>query len=349
MARHTFGSHASLCHVWAQQTVDYGKSGDGRMFFEGGPIGSTIYSHGRHFAIARYIERKPHRHCVLFNSNGYSVSTGKHKSLVRGALHGLSLPVFYVNDPTRDPTVADIKAAAADLYADASLFGRTTPYDLDSALTEFRHRAETINSMAEFFGLKARAKVPTVDPEVIAKVQARIEKRDARNAAKAERRRVERAAADATMKAEYLAGGHHSLCGQQWGLGATFTAEENAQHTAAWQVIEADKITAWREGKPVHFDWYYGAPEVPTMLRIKGDVIQTSRGAEFPVTHAVRAWPAVKACHDTGTEWQANGHAIKLGVYSLEKIAGDGTVRAGCHTVPFAEIQDCAKQLGLTS
>lgn len=44
--------------------------------------GQTIYSYGYHFPIARHIGAK----VVLFNANGYSNSTAKHKNHVSSAL-----------------------------------------------------------------------------------------------------------------------------------------------------------------------------------------------------------------------------------------------------------------------
>jgi hypothetical protein len=91
--RTVFGSHSNLAHVWAQQTYPFGKSSDGRMLFEG----PTIYSYGKHYAIATFTDAyvKGQR-VVLFNSKGYSVSTAKHRSEAQGALFGLSVHTFYV-------------------------------------------------------------------------------------------------------------------------------------------------------------------------------------------------------------------------------------------------------------
>lgn len=55
------------------------------VFFDG----DTIYSYGRHFPIARFAFANGVRY-VLFTSEGYSVSTAKHKTLVRRALHRLA-------------------------------------------------------------------------------------------------------------------------------------------------------------------------------------------------------------------------------------------------------------------
>jgi len=62
--------------VWAQQKQSEGKAS--RIFFEG----PSIYSYGRHFEMARFIDANT----VFITSRRYSVSTAKHLSLVRGAV-----------------------------------------------------------------------------------------------------------------------------------------------------------------------------------------------------------------------------------------------------------------------
>jgi len=86
----------------------------------------------------------------------------------------------------------------------------------------------------------------------------------------------------------------------------------------------------------------------PCMLRLNGDVIFTSWGANFPAEHARRAWPAIKRVFASGTAWQTNGHKIPLGHFQVDSISTSGELRAGCHTLTRAEIERCAAELGLS-
>jgi len=45
--------------------------------------------------------------------------------------------------------------------------------------------------------------------------------------------------------------------------------------------------------------------------------------------------------------YQTNGHTIHLGHYTLDRIDADGTVKAGCHIIPFEEVEYIAGQLGV--
>lgn len=74
--RKVFSSHSEVCHVWAQQKQSEGKAS--RIFFDG----PSIYSYGRHFEMARFVDANT----VFITTRGYSVSTSGHLSLVRGAV-----------------------------------------------------------------------------------------------------------------------------------------------------------------------------------------------------------------------------------------------------------------------
>jgi hypothetical protein len=69
-------------HVWAAQTQEHGKAGN--VFFEG----PTLYSYGRHFAVATIYKHEDGGNVALFNSRRYSNSTAKHQSAARSAWAG---------------------------------------------------------------------------------------------------------------------------------------------------------------------------------------------------------------------------------------------------------------------
>lgn len=90
--RKVFSSHNECAHIWASQSQHEGRAGN--IFFNDG----VIYSYGMHFPVARFAPE--YGNLVLFTSRGYSSSTGKHKSLIQGAIpHGFN--VVYCDDPTR--------------------------------------------------------------------------------------------------------------------------------------------------------------------------------------------------------------------------------------------------------
>jgi glutamate synthase domain-containing protein 2 len=65
---------SELCHKWANQEQESGRNANSTIFFNG----STIYSYGRHFAIAKHIVNKQSERAVLFTQRTYSNTTAKH-------------------------------------------------------------------------------------------------------------------------------------------------------------------------------------------------------------------------------------------------------------------------------
>lgn len=119
-------------------------------------------------------------------------------------------------------------------------------------------------------------------------------------------------------------------------------AERNEWQTARNAELVAERaaqILHWRNGG-VGYSLY----DLPTMLRIVDDMVQTSRGASFPLTHARRALPLVQHCHDTATAWAFETsitHAADthLGQFTIDAVDAHGNVTAGCHHVLWPEIE----------
>ena len=104
---------------------------------------------------------------------------------------------------------------------------------------------------------------------------------------------------------------------------------------------QAERIERFRAGDP-HVSY---VPGVSPMLRVAGDEVQTSLGARFPVSHAVRALLLVRKIRESGGEYVRYGHTVHLGHYAIDRIESDGTVHAGCHIVKWDEIERIAPQL----
>jgi hypothetical protein len=114
-------------------------------------------------------------------------------------------------------------------------------------------------------------------------------------------------------------------------------AEQTKRERAEALVRQQELITKWRARE------YHGCLyDIPVMLRIVGDEVQTSRGARFPVSHAKRALAFVRKVRESGQAYVHNGHTIHLGPYPLDRIEPDGTVKAGCHVVFWEEIERIA-------
>ena len=135
--KRVFRNYDEVCHVWAQQTQSQGRAGN--IFFEG----KSIYSYGRHFEMARFVDTET----VFITSRGYSVSTAKHLSLVRRAVRHKT--VFTVPDFTYHPNNVRYliekardhfdKAKRARKYADWEIrSGRETVQTTRDYITKFQ-------------------------------------------------------------------------------------------------------------------------------------------------------------------------------------------------------------------
>ena len=82
-------------------------------------------------------------------------------------------------------------------------------------------------------------------------------------------------------------------------------------------------------------------------LRVKGDVVETTMGAQVPLTHAVKAFKAIKTCHDKKKTFETNGRTIRLGNFRIDRIDEEGNVVAGCHHIKWSEIERVAKLQGI--
>lgn len=93
--------------------------------------------------------------------------------------------------------------------------------------------------------------------------------------------------------------------------------------------------------------------ELPTLLRVvNGDTVETSRGAEFPLADGLSAlsWIDFAKRHpDAQARVMARGTEIlapRLGHFRIDAVDANGTVRAGCHTVPEFAVRWAARVAG---
>jgi hypothetical protein len=298
---------SEIPHLWFHQTQSDARS-QGNIFFDG----DTIYSYGTHFPIARHVTSKSGRRAVLFTTRRYSVTTSGHCSSVRQAIPS-GTTVFSVPNVgdtwggvNHEANLQSLIDESQNSLGKARRARVSGQYDLASA---FGYR-ETARKYARFFGVPC----PKFDFLPTGKELKALK---AQIAERGERHKVSQAHA----------------------------AEREQIRRAEQHRIEmldfAEKSALWRAGNPnVRLPW--GAQ---TLLRIKGNEVETSRGARVPVSHAKRGLAFVRSVVSSGQEYVRNGHTLHLGHYAIDRIETDGTLHAGCHVIKFAEIQSLAPAL----
>lgn len=111
------------------------------------------------------------------------------------------------------------------------------------------------------------------------------------------------------------------------------------------EIDEANDLALWREHKTDRRSFSKMALRVTK----DGTEIETTRYANFPIEHAQNIWPLLCRYMQEKRVYKRNGHTIHLGVYALDSFNADmnGTLVAGCHTVPWEEIESIAAVIGL--
>lgn len=125
--------------------------------------------------------------------------------------------------------------------------------------------------------------------------------------------------------------------------------ELRAEKRARAQREESERLA---RGKS---DWLAGVPNGwrgddgngGALMRIRGDVLETSQGASVPLAHAVKVFRFVKACREAGKSWRRNGATIRVGHFQVDSVDSAGNFRAGCHAFNWPEVERVAKLAGV--
>lgn len=304
-----------LAHIWAQNEKHDVKGNN--MFIKN----AIIYSYGEHFPMAKWIENKNGDFAALVTSDKCSVSTSKHQSYVNRAI-ATDTTVFHVplegtsSTLTYDwrkliPTFINHYKTQLKKQRDVVLSANKRK---DVELTAYDHLHTEANNFNEFVGRKATYKYDFV---LAAHVnQWRIEQ---------QRKEEQRNTPEAVAKREQA-------------------AAKRMQLKIAKQQIA---IEEWKNGTSLsHLSDSYN---LPIYLRVHNNRIETSRGAEFPIEHAIKAFPIINKARAANVplNFRELDKKPHLGHFTIDYVEANGDVIAGCHKVAFEEIERIAKQLGV--
>lgn len=326
-------------HLWMHKATSSARNPQNNLFFRD----STIYSYGGHFPIARHIANKAKQTAILFTTRTHSVTTAKHLGMVRSAIPN-SEQVF--NVPVLEDSYIDAKHGRTidhtrnleNYIAEVANLVSTSARARAAYRKESSHRSavETRNeylAYLKFFKL-GKSKIPPV-PALNSKAMETLKaKESAKAAAKALETKKENAARDAEQAKICTHTPKHTYA-QRWEC-------ERITREIDEEIAFTSKRDAWKRGE---IESLPGAYSRSPLLRVIGDEVQTSRGARFPVQHAKRGLALVRSVIARGEDWKTNGHTLHLGHYKVQSIEANGTVHAGCHVVPYSEIESIAEQL----
>jgi enoyl-CoA hydratase/carnithine racemase len=313
-------NNTNVAHLWAAQSRNAAR---GSNFYFEGPV---IYSYGPHFPIAHMMPEGvyanvgaapgPFRtmHVCLFTTDTYSNATAKHLNYAR---HAIPDNVYIFNVPDVLAEEADAHARnVADMLTrrDAAIVKASRARSNAAWLLDV---AETLAHGARVYAQTFNLPAPVIEPVTPALL--------AEAKAKADKASKERAKESAARKAE------------------------RAERTRLESLDYAAKEAAWLSGAAVTLPYRAGAV---TLLRVKGGMIETSRGASVPVSVAPGLWQAACNCRRKGEALQSvstergSGFA-SVGDFTLREIRADGGLVVGCHVLEFSELARIAPTFGL--
>jgi hypothetical protein len=117
--------------------------------------------------------------------------------------------------------------------------------------------------------------------------------------------------------------------------------ERTLKAAKAKRAKERKDVIAWVRGEKStlrHTDTPY--------VRIVGEELQTSWGIRVPLNRALAVYRLATLCRKNGHTYIPRKRQL-IGTWALDGITSDGTVRAGCHIIPYRVQKEAAKLSGV--
>lgn len=301
-------NNIQVAHLWASGNKANGKGSN--FYFEG----DTIFSYGPHFPIARRISES----FYLITQRGYSVSTSRHISYTRRAIPSYA-KVFPVANSPRDSfgTIREEKMKEArGMFSTVEAKTPAKTYENAKVLSLFIR--ETLE-MFRLFEEEDAQFLSALQMEELHGILGKVElireaNREAFEIAEA-KKEAQREAREEKRRAKW----------------------ERQQEL---ERMEAEKIVPlWRNGEKV-MTWKLR--NLPPMLRIIGDKVETSHGAEVTKEEATKAFFFILGKINKGETWHRNGETCPVGPFSLVSIDSE-IVTVGCHRFNVQEVLNFGK------
>lgn len=258
----TVFNNQQLCHVWAQQTQEHGKSQN--MFF----AGTEIYSYGYHYLAAKFYEVKGQK-IVLTNSYNYSNTTSKHNNCVSSALYGLDLETFDVPNPSELNCEENINYMVAIVtnYIQ-EIFSTNKVVNVDGIFRPLKRLNEVLKTTNQYLSL-VNEKPIKLDQDLLEALEYHLNER---------------------MKA-YV----RNNTPEQRAIKEAKRVKEAARKAEKLQQSLQEDIQSWKAGIFASLSSLSKLPFELLRISVGGHEVQTTRGASVPLKDAVKALKAFKS------------------------------------------------------
>jgi hypothetical protein len=271
--------------------------------------GETIYSYGSHFPIARFFTAPNGERVVLFNEDSYSVSTSKHQTIVRRALG------WERDDILGVPFLRDHVGMIL-----VNGWIERLDEDIETSAGKWKRARVYKDSHAR----RMAQSVQTIN-RIIDLWQLDVPYR--------------------TMPDDINAWVDEAL-------------KRHAEEAAAKDRADREAIKRWLNGEDIHPP-HTRIPYVRVKSRRCGPEVnehgdfvgmttqvETSWGVKVPLADAMKLHRMAGLVRIVGKTWRPSKRH-QIGGWPVDHIAADGTLKAGCHVIPFKVQQEAARLAGL--
>lgn len=297
----TVFNNDQCCHVWASQTQKHGRNSNNSIYFHG----TEIFSYGRHYLLAKIYPE--FNNVVLINSDNYSPTTGKHQwSVYSSVKHLKSFRVPHPDNPIESIKIMG-DALIERLY---DVFSQLKPYiTLDGYFDEY-------NQLCEAFNRKdLKLEIPQDLKDLL---NEHLSYREQRNLELDKKRELKRRRA-AIMRE------------RQKRIDKYKIDIEISQDEIKNKFKEKQDIKDWLTGKSIPHIYHD-----LDLIRVKGNKVETTGGAEVPLNQAIQLMKAIDAGLDV--VGQRVGHFT---VDAIELV--NNRIEIGCHTIPIGQARQVLK------
>ncbi len=319
-----------LAHIYVNQTneeLDRCRSGRASNFSF---IGPALFSYQTE--IARIFRRADGKRLVLMDSASFSNSTAKQQSRIRCAVRAadvnVSLPFGRrgqsLNHAPKFLWEVAIRECQ-DFAEQASKARGRAPYWLECA----NRSIATAEAVRQFFKLRNKPFAPDLSQLVA------YAKHQAANRAEIEKRAAARKEKARTVLAPRM------LALWRAGLEGTaeMTAVREAMRKAGLHGLSVSGLISTPEF----------TASAALRLNAERDRVETSQGAQVLVRTVRFLWAFCRSAKAAGVAVDAETVARfpRLDNYAAQSIDAGGNLVAGCHRIPFGEVEGIARELGL--
>lgn len=321
-------NNEKVAHRWAQDDPTLRVIRSEHMFYNQIEVPgdakpeSVIFSYGRHFPIAAFVNGVGGQRVCLITSQDSSPTTNRHKGVVRGAL-----------GPRANPLTVPYVSVGALIEGGGNWHEKNQQHFLELAAhfykkaararkwaESYRQDAEDVLSNAERYA--AAFGLPFVRPPIDDVVRV-VEERAAAQKEEAAKRQAEAHARVLERERE--------------------RRELDAAEFESWRRGESDNHCPFSYTKDEN-----GSAYLRRRTTEDYDEVQTSQGASVPWVAAVRLFRFAKLCRSRNEGWTAPP-LVKpyVGDFRLDEVTAEGEARVNCHRISWQRMSELAVAQGV--